>query len=82
MTLNVVLSLMMTSLYSVYLPGLGCSKLWLNLMPGLANQWLNLITVGYLTSGQICVPQNELNQWLANHWLNGTNHWLNDLTSG
>ena len=62
--------------------GLSCSKLWLNLTTSLANQWLNLITVGYLTSGQIFVAQNEFNQWLANHWLNDTNHWLNDLTSG
>ena len=47
--------------------GLGCSNLLLNLTTGLANQGFNLITVGYLTSGQIFVAQNEFNQWLANH---------------
>ena len=54
-------------------PRPSCSKLWLK-TTGLANQWLNLITVGYLTSGQIFVAQNEYNQWLANHWLNDTNY--------
>ena len=40
-----------------------------------------MITVGYLTIDQFFVAQNKFNQWLANHWLNNTNNWLNDLTS-
>ena len=57
-------------------------KTLVKLTTRLANQWLNLIAVGYLHSGQIFIDQKEFNQWLANHWLSDTNHWFNDLTKG
>ena len=36
-----------------------------------------MLTVSYLsnlTIGEFFVAQNKFNQWLANHWLNNTNH--------